>query len=144
MTYELTPELRELYSSLIHIAAELARGACIPDTDSMIRCKTTPRTDWVRVSRGMDGIADRLKFYAIQLREIADKLPRSAHEPGDSHQLAVGTEVTYSPTYASNLPREGWAIDRLPPDPVFVIRHPNGSVIAAAKGELQKKSGVSP
>ena len=72
----LPPELRELHSKLIHIAAELARGACIPDTDGLIRCKTTPRSDWGRVSRGLDGVADRLRFYAVQLRDIADKLPR--------------------------------------------------------------------
>jgi hypothetical protein len=66
---------------------------------------------------------------------------RRTHELGGGHQLAVGTEVTYSPTYASNLPRDGWKIDCLPPESVYVIRHPNGSVIAAAKGELQMKSG---
>lgn len=67
----------------------------------------------------------------------------NAPEPGGSHQPEVGNEVTYSPIYASTLPRDGWTIDRLPPDPVYVIRHPNGSVIAAAKAELQKKSGGS-
>jgi len=76
MRGRIKPEFREMHSHLIHMAAELVRGSCIPDTDSMIRCKTTPRKDWARVSRGMDGIADRLRLYGIRLKDLADSLPR--------------------------------------------------------------------
>jgi hypothetical protein len=61
---------------LIRLAAELVRGDIMPDTDSILRCKSTPRADWIRVSHAIDGIFDKLRVYGIRVKEIADKLPR--------------------------------------------------------------------
>lgn len=49
--------------------------------------------------------------------------------------LALGDEVTYTPLYDSKLPREGWQIEVLP-KLTYVIKHPNGSIIAVDAGEL--------
>lgn len=62
---------------------------------------------------------------------VADLNSRTA-EP-----LSVGASVTYAPRHASQLPRDGWTVDRLPPEPTYVIRHPEGSVIAVSAGEIQ-------
>lgn len=77
----LSPELQEISSMLIRLAAELVRGDIMPDTDSILRCKTTPHTDWIRVSGALDGIFDRLRLYGIRIKEIADKLPKQ--QPDD-------------------------------------------------------------
>lgn len=49
--------------------------------------------------------------------------------------LAFGDEVTYAPLYGSKLPREGWKVEVLP-KLTYVIKHPNGSLIAVDAGEI--------
>lgn len=49
--------------------------------------------------------------------------------------LARGDEVTYTPLYGSKLPREGWKVEVLP-KLTYVIKHPNGSLIAVDAAEI--------
>ena len=65
----------------------------------------------------------------------AAKGESSAHETSAPRALAKGDEVTYTPLYDSKLPREGWKVEVLP-KLTYVIKHPNGSVIAVDAAEI--------
>lgn len=52
--------------------------------------------------------------------------------------LAVGDPVTYAPSFASQLPPDGWTIDRLPTVPIYIIKHPGGASIAVAASEITR------
>jgi hypothetical protein len=60
----------------------------------------------------------------------------SSDETTAPRVLKRGDAVTYSPAYATRLPREGWTIETLP-NPVYGIKHPNGSLIAVAPEEIR-------
>lgn len=52
--------------------------------------------------------------------------------------LGIGDPVTYAPSFASQLPCDGWTIDRLPTEPTYIITHPGGSAIAVAASEISR------
>lgn len=74
---------------------------------------------------------------AIELRDWLNRLlPRQEPvETSAPRALAFGDEVTYAPLYDSKLPREGWKVEVLP-KLTYVIKHPNGSLIAVDAGEI--------
>jgi hypothetical protein len=65
--------------------------------------------------------------YLLAMRSDETSAPRA---------LAFGDEVTYTPAYGgTRLPREGWKVEVLP-KLTYVIKHPNGSLIAVDAGEI--------
>jgi hypothetical protein len=73
----------------------------------------------------------------VQRLEAEIKRLRGAAEPTPK-PLAVGDPVTYAPSFASQLPRDGWTIDRLPTVPIYIIKHPGGASIAVAASEITR------
>lgn len=58
--------------------------------------------------------------------------------------LSLGDEVTYTPTYGgTKLPRDGWTVEVLP-KLTYVIKHPNGSVIAVDAAEIHAVEPPTP
>lgn len=74
------PSCRELFNvhgGLIQLAAEFTRGSCIPDwSDSACFCKGTPERDRAKVRQAFRLVDDKLKDYAVALRNLADRLSK--------------------------------------------------------------------
>jgi hypothetical protein len=69
----------------------------------------------------------------------ANRNAAQSSEPAEQSP-GLGDPVTYAPRYPSQLPLEGWTVERLPPEPVYVIKHPEGSVIVVAAGEISRNA----
>ena len=99
------------------------------------------------IAAGMAKEIERLREEVRALRighgfKDPASLDAPASEP-PAQPLGLGDPVTYAPRYPSKLPLEGWTVERLPPEPVYVIRHPEGSVIAVAAGEISRSAAKS-
>lgn len=95
-------------------------------------------TGWVAECRSCPA---ELRWFASYDEALQGWNKRHAAEPPEQ-PLGLGDPVTYAPRYPSQLPREGWTVECLPPEPVYVIRHPTGSVIAVSEREVHAvKSG---
>lgn len=75
--YTFTPEIRQVHSRLIHLAAELVRCGWLPETEDVIHCRSTPVSDRQRVVRSFERIEEQMKTLGIELRQIADSLPKT-------------------------------------------------------------------
>jgi hypothetical protein len=73
----LPPELREVHSDLIKLAAQLVRGEGVPDWSERKFYQSTPRAERRDMLKALRDADDALRVYGIRVREIADKLSRT-------------------------------------------------------------------
>jgi hypothetical protein len=79
-----------------------------------------------RLRNALSQSIETVKRLMAESRPVETSAPRA---------LAKGDEVTYTPLYDSKLPREGWKVEVLP-KLTYVIKHPNGSLIAVDAAEI--------